>query len=76
MRVNLVHGQAIVSLKDCAVVPLQVSWTSWVLSAVEPFGTVRHLVLKRLTKWKVPLPSETASLDESLVPGPFRCGTL
>ena len=52
MRENLVDGHAVVSRKDWAVVPLQVSWTSWVLSAAEPFGTVKHLVLNRLTKWK------------------------
>jgi len=48
MRRNLTGGH--VSLKDCAVLELQVSWTSWVLSAAEPLGTVRHLLLRRLTK--------------------------
>jgi len=47
------EGQACwVRRNDCAAEPLHVSCTSWTLSAVEPFGTVRHLPLSLLTKWK------------------------
>jgi hypothetical protein len=46
-------------VNDWAALPSQVSCTSWTLSAVDPLGTARHLLLLRLMKWYEPPVSGT-----------------